>query len=225
MTTAAAAAAAAPSGERDTAGVAGHPKGLMTLFFTEMWERFSYYGMRAFLVLFMVAPVTAGGLGLPDATAGMIYGMYTSMVYMLSVPGGWIADRFLGQQNAVLYGGILIMAGHISLAIPAYATFYLGLSLVALGTGLLKPNISSIVGQLYGPEDKRRDSGFTIFYMGINLGAFLAPLVCGVFLAQSETFKNFLDSVGIARENAWHFAFGAAAVGMFFGLVQYIIGR
>jgi POT family proton-dependent oligopeptide transporter len=209
----------------DTSGVAGHPRGLMTLFFTEMWERFSYYGMRAFLVLFMVTPVESGGLGFADARAGVIYGTYTAMVYMLSVPGGWIADRFLGQQNAVIYGGILIKAGHNCLAIPAYATFYLGLSLVALGTGLLKPNISSIVGQLYGADDKRRDSGFTIFYMGINLGAFLAPLVCGTFLAQSETFKNFLDSVGIARENAWHFAFGAAAVGMFFGLVQYMIGR
>src|SRR6185369_13078438 len=138
----------------DTAGVAGHPRGLMTLFFTEMWERFSYYGMRAFLMLFMVAPVAAGGLGLPDATAGVIYGMYTSMVYLLSVPGGWVADRFLGQQNAVLYGGVLIMAGHISLAFPATATFFLGLALVSLGTGLLKPNISTIVGQLYGAGDK-----------------------------------------------------------------------
>src|SRR5215207_9821662 len=117
----------------DTSGIAGHPKGLMTLFFTEMWERFSYYGMRAFLVLFMVAPVERGGLGFPDTRAGVIYGTYTAMVYMLSVPGGWIADRFLGQQNAVLYGGILIMFGHISLAVPSLATFYLGLALVALG--------------------------------------------------------------------------------------------
>jgi POT family proton-dependent oligopeptide transporter len=209
----------------DTSGIAGHPRGLMTLFFTEMWERFSYYGMRAFLVLFMVTPVAAGGLGFEDARAGIVYGTYTAMVYLLSVPGGWIADRFVGQQNAVLYGGILIMAGHISLAVPAGPTFYIGLALVALGTGLLKPNISSIVGQLYGPEDKRRDSGFTIFYMGINIGAFLAPLVCGTFLAESETFRGWLRSAGIAPESAWHFAFAAAAVGMFFGLVQYMIGR
>ncbi len=209
----------------DTSGIAGHPKGLMTLFFTEMWERFSYYGMRAFLLLFMVAPVAAGGLGFDDVRAGVIYGMYTASVYMLSVPGGWIADRFLGQQQAVLYGGILIMSGHVSLAFPYVGTFYMGLALVALGTGLLKPNISSIVGQLYAQGDVRRDAGFTIFYMGINVGAFIAPLFCGTFLAESETFRNWLQSYGISPHAAWHFAFGAAAVGMFLGLVQYVIGR
>jgi proton-dependent oligopeptide transporter, POT family len=219
------AAAIEPTTETDTSGFAGHPRGLMTLFFTEMWERFSYYGMRAFLMLFMVARVESGGLGLPDATAGVIYGMYTSMVYLLSVPGGWIADRFLGQQRAVLYGGTLIMAGHVSLAIPAGSTFYLGLALVALGTGLLKPNISSIVGQLYRKGDTRRDAGFTIFYMGINLGAFLAPLVCGAFLAESQTFKDMLKAMHVSPHASWHFAFGAAAVGMFLGLVQYTIGR
>ena len=219
------AGAVEPTPETDTSGFAGHPRGLMTLFFTEMWERFSYYGMRAFLMLFMVASAENGGLGLPDATAGVIYGMYTAMVYLLSVPGGWIADRFLGQQRAVLYGGTLIMAGHISLAVPAGSTFYLGLALVALGTGLLKPNISSIVGQLYTRGDGRRDAGFTIFYMGINLGAFLAPLVCGAFLAESETFKQMLRAMGISPSASWHFAFGAAAVGMFFGLVQYAFGR
>jgi POT family proton-dependent oligopeptide transporter len=203
----------------------GHPRGLSTLFFTEMWERFSYYGMRAFLVLFMVTPTASGGLGFGDARAGMIYGIYTSMVYMLSVPGGWIADRFIGQQKAVLYGGVLIMSGHVSLALPSMATFYLGLTLVALGTGLLKPNISAIVGQLYGKEDKRRDAGFTIFYMGINTGAFLAPLFCGTFLAESQTFKDWLSSAGISPSSAWHFAFGAAAVGMGLGLIQYMIGR
>src|SRR5688572_7860949 len=134
-----------PAGDRS---FFGHPIGLSTLFFTEMWERFSYYGMRAFLVLFMTAPVAAGGLGFSGARAGIIYGVYTSMVYMLSVPGGWIADRFIGQQQAVLYGGVGIMAGHIFLAVPAGPTFYVGLALVALGTGLLKPNISTIVGQL-----------------------------------------------------------------------------
>jgi proton-dependent oligopeptide transporter, POT family len=214
-----------PDPARDTGGIAGQPRGLMTLFFTEMWERFSYYGMRAFLVLFMVAPVESGGLGFPDGRAGIIYGMYTAMVYMLSVPGGWIADRFVGQQNAVLYGGVLIMAGHICLAMPVGATFYIGLALVALGTGLLKPNVSSIVGQLYSEEDKRRDSGFTIFYMGINLGAFAAPLICGAFFAESETFRAWLSSVGIDPRSAWHFAFGSAAVGMFFGLVQFMLGR
>lgn len=196
----------------DTSGIGGHPRGLTTLFFTEMWERFSYYGMRAFLLLFMITPVAAGGLGFSDVRSGLIYGVYTSMVYLLSVPGGWIADRFVGQQNAVLYGGILIMSGHISLAMPTVTTFYIGLALVALGTGMLKPNISTIVGQLYSKEDKRRDSGFTIFYMGINLGAFMAPIVCGTFLAESETFKGWLKTMGISPNAAWHFAFGAAAV-------------
>jgi proton-dependent oligopeptide transporter, POT family len=203
----------------------GHPRGLMTLFFTEMWERFSYYGMRAFLLLFMVTPVAAGGLGFSDVRGGVIYGVYTSMVYLLSVPGGWIADRFVGQQNSVLYGGLLIMSGHISLAMPTMPTFYMGLALVALGTGMLKPNISTIVGQLYSKEDKRRDAGFTIFYMGINLGAFIAPLICGTFLAESETFRGWLKTIGISPNAAWHFAFGAAAVGMAAGLIQYWAGR
>jgi proton-dependent oligopeptide transporter, POT family len=205
-------------------GFFGHPRGLKTLFFTELWERFSYYGMRAFLVLYMVTDPEVGGLGLSPTHAGLIYGLYTSMVYMLSVPGGWIADRFLGQQRAVLLGGIGIMSGHIVLAIPAVSTFYLGLALVALGTGLLKPNISTLVGQLYGTEDGRRDAGFSIFYMGINIGAFLAPLVCGAYLAESESFRGLLASIGISPRAAWHFAFGAAAVGMFFGLVQYLVG-
>lgn len=213
---------AVKSGEKE---FFGHPRGLMTLFFTEMWERFSYYGMRAFLLLFMVTPAAAGGLGFSNVRSGLIYGLYTSMVYMLSVPGGWIADRFIGQQNAVMYGGLLIMAGHISLALPSLSTFYLGLALVALGTGLLKPNISTIVGQLYSKDDNRRDAGFTIFYMGINLGAFIAPLVCGTFLAESETFRGWLSSAGIAPTSAWHFAFGAAAVGMGLGQIQYFFGR
>ncbi len=202
-----------------------HPPGLSTLFFTEMWERFSYYGMRAFLVLFMVTPAAAGGLGYSDARAGMIYGLYTSMVYLLSVPGGWLADRILGQQRAVLVGGLLITAGHVSLALPALPTFYLGLCLVALGTGLLKPNISTLVGRLYDHEDGRRDAGFTIFYMGINLGAFAAPLVCGTLLAESETVRRSLKSLGLPPSAAWHLAFGAAGVGMIFGLVQYVLGR
>ncbi len=204
---------------------ARHPRGLSTLFFTEMWERFSYYGMRAFLVLFMVASPAAGGLGFSDAHAGMIYGLYTSMVYLLSVPGGWLADRFLGQQRAVLIGGLLITAGHVSLAVPAIPTFYLGLCLVAMGTGLLKPNISTLVGRLYEKEDGRRDAGFTIFYMGINLGAFAAPLVCGTWLAESESFREWLKGRGLPPSVAWHVAFGAAAVGMLLGLAQYVLGR
>ena len=142
-------------------------------------------------------PTPAKGQGLPDATAGVIYGMYTAMVYLLSVPGGWIADRFLGQQRAVLYGGALIMAGHVSLALPAHATFYLDLSLVALGTGLLKPNVSTLVGSLYRPGDTRRDAGFSLFYMGINLGAFIGPLIAG-YLAQRVD---------------WHIGFASAGIG------------
>src|SRR5436190_4803412 len=147
----------------------GHPRGLSTLFFTEMWERFSYYGMRALLILFMTASTASGGLGFDTASAGAVYGVYTSMVYLPSLPGGWIADRLLGQRRAVLYGGILIACGHYSMAVPALSTFYLGLVLIVIGTGLLKANISVLVGQLYAPDDHRRDAGFSIYYMGINV--------------------------------------------------------
>ncbi|HUF34874.1 MAG TPA: peptide MFS transporter [Gemmatimonadales bacterium] len=201
----------------------GHPRGLSVLFFTEMWERFSYYGMRAILILFMTASVATGGLGFDTAKAGAVYGTYVSLVYITSLPGGWLADRFLGQRRATLYGGVLIMLGHISLAFPSLSTFYAGLGLVVLGTGLLKPNISTMVGGLYTPEDVRRDAGFSVYYMGINLGAFIAPLVCG-WLAQSETFRGILASAGLAPESAWHWGFGMAAVGMFFGLIQYVTG-
>jgi POT family proton-dependent oligopeptide transporter len=186
----------------------GHPRGLSTLFFTEMWERFSYYGMRALLILFMTAAPASGGLGFDTATAGAVYGLYTSMVYLLTLPGGWIADRWLGQRRGVLYGGILIASGHFSMAVPSISTFYLGLVLIVIGTGLLKGNIAVLVGQLYAPNDNRRDAGFSIYYMGINLGAFLAPLVCG-YLGQ--------------RVN-WHLGFAAAGVGMVFGLIQYVLG-
>jgi POT family proton-dependent oligopeptide transporter len=192
----------------DTAGIAGHPSGLTTLFFTEFWERFSFYGMRALLILFMTATAANGGLGLDTATAAAIYGFYTSAVYFMGIPGGWIADRLLGQRNAVLYGGILIAMGHYSMALNMKPTFYAGLVLIVLGTGLLKPNISSIVGQLYAPGDKRRDAGFSIFYMGINMGAFLSPLVCGY----------------LGQRVGWHWGFGAAGVGMTLGLVQYVVG-
>jgi POT family proton-dependent oligopeptide transporter len=186
----------------------GHPRGLSTLFFTEMWERFSFYGMRALLMLYMTAPLTAGGLGFDTARGGAIYGLYTSMVYMTTLPGGWVADRLIGQRRAVLYGGMLIALGHFCMAIAVITTFYLGLFLIVIGTGLLKGNVSVIVGQLYAQDDQRRDAGFSIFYMGINLGAFIAPLICG-YLGQR------ID---------WHLGFASAGVGMVIGLVQYVAG-
>src|SRR5882724_586087 len=201
----------------------GQPLGLSTLFFTEMWERFSFYGMRALLLLFMTAAVSAGGLGWETAKAGPIYGLYTAMVYLTALPGGWIADRFIGQRRSVLYGGILIACGHLSLTFHSLPTFYLGLFLIVDGTGLLKPNISTMVGSLYTQDDPRRDAGFSIFYMGINIGAFLAPLVCG-FLAQSDTFKGFLAGIGVSPASSWHWGFGAATVGMTLGVIQYIVG-
>ena len=185
----------------------GHPRGLMTLFFTEMWERFSYYGMRALLVLFMTDQVMNGGMGLTDQSATAIYGIYTALVYVVALPGGWMADRLLGAQKAVFYGGIVIMIGHFVLAIPSTQAFFLGLIFVVAGTGLLKPNVSAVVGDLYPQGDPRRDAGFSIFYMGINTGAFLGPLVCG-WLAQSSGL-------------GWHWGFAAAGVGMLLGVIQF----
>lgn len=196
-----------PAGSLDTAFF-GHPRGLSTLFFTEMWERFSYYGMRALLILFMTASVATGGLGFDTATAGAVYGLYTSMVYMTTLPGGWIADRLIGQRRAVLYGGIIIALGHFCMAFSSLTTFYVGLFLIVIGTGLLKGNVSVIVGQLYAKDDIRRDAGFSIFYMGINLGAFIAPLVCGY----------------LGQEVSWHLGFAAAGVGMTLGVIQYVLG-
>ena len=187
----------------------GHPRGLATLFFTEMWERFSYYGMRAILILFMVAPVSHGGLGFATATAGVIYGLYTSMVYLVSVPGGWVADRILGQRRAVLYGGVLIVLGQFSLGVSKLPFFYLGLGLLVCGTGLLKANVSTIVGQLYAQGDVRRDAGFSIFYMGINLGAFVSPLVVGY----------------VGQRINWNLGFVLAGFGMTLGLIQYSLGN
>jgi POT family proton-dependent oligopeptide transporter len=201
----------------------GHPIGLSTLFFTEMWERFSYYGMRGFLILFMGAPLAAGGMGLDNVTATAIYGTYTAMVYLMSVPGGWLADRVFGQRKSVLYGGILIAVGHFTLALPSSSTFFFGLIFIVLGTGLLKPNISVIVGQLYAAGDVRRDAAFSIFYMGINLGGFLGPAVTG-YLAQQESFRNMIVGWGFDPNSTWHFAFGAAGVGMTLGLIQYVLG-
>src|SRR6476659_4830061 len=202
----------------------GHPGGLSTLFFTEMWERFSYYGMRAILLLYMTKTFAEGGLGLDEKYAGLIYGTYVSSVWYLPLPGGWIADRILGAKRAVLIGAIIIACGHYSMAINSKLTFYAGLILIACGTGLLKPNISAMVGQLYSEEDKRRDAGFSIFYMGINLGAFLSPIVVG-FLAQSAWFRNFITSMGFNPNAAWHFGFAAAGVGMTLGLIQYLLGQ
>lgn len=201
-----------------------HPSGLTTLFFAELWERFSYYGMRALLVLFMVAPVQAGGLGFTTAEAALVYGNYTMAVYMLSIPGGFVADRWIGASRAVVIGGSIIAAGHFALAVPRLPFFYLGLVLIVLGTGLFKPSISALVGGLYGDKDPRRDAGFSIFYMGINVGAFLAPLVTG-FLAQGVLFKSWLGAVSIAPESSWHFGFAAAGVGMVLGLLVYAGGR
>src|SRR2546422_10871227 len=157
--------------QTDVTGWAGHPRGLSTLFFTEMWERFSYYGMRAFLILYMTAPAAAGGLGFADTDAASIYGTYTGSVWGAAILGGLVADRWLGQYRSVLIGGIVIALGHFTLAFHPLPFLYAGLTLIVLGTGLLKPNISTIVGSLYEPGDERRDAGFSIFYMGINLGA------------------------------------------------------
>lgn len=182
----------------------GHPRGLGLLFGVEMWERFSYYGMRALLVLYLV-----NGLHWSDRDAANLYGTYTGLVYGVQIIGGFLADRFLGTRRSLLIGGIIIALGHFVLAIPTGAMLYLGLGLVVAGTGLFKPNVSTMVGQLYAPGDSRRDAGFTIFYMGINLGATFAPLVTGY----------------LAQRVGWHWGFGAAGVGMVLGLIVYVWGR
>jgi POT family proton-dependent oligopeptide transporter len=200
----------------------GHPIGLSNLFFTEMWERFSYYGMRAFLIYYLLAPKELGGQGLAEGTAGSVFAVFASSVYFLALPGGWIADRFLGQRKGVIVGGIGIAAGNAVLAIPGLDDFfYLGLVLIALGTGFLKPNISTLVGQLYKEGDPRRDAGYTIYYMGINLGAFIAPLICG-YLAQDPGFRSWIAELGLDPNLVWNFAFGAAAIGMIAGLIQFV---
>ncbi len=201
----------------------GHPAGLSTLFFTEMWERLSYYGARAFLFIFMTTTIAKGGLGMSDASAGLVMALYMSSVYLLSLPGGWIADRFLGQRRAVTLGGIGIMLGNVALALPSNDFFYPGLALIAIGTGLLKPNISTIVGQLYKKDDLRRDAGYTIYYMGINIGAFFAPFI-GWLMAESQGFRVMLADHGIDPNMAWKFAYAVPAVGMAFGVVQYLLG-
>lgn len=193
----------------------GHPRGLGTLFFTEMWERFSYYGMRALLILYMTAAATGAnpGLGLATPDAAAIYGIYTAFVYLMALPGGWVADRFWGARNTVFVGGCIIAAGHFTMAapllgLPEMACFIPGLTLIVLGTGLLKPNISVMVGDLYPEGGGRRDAGFCIFYMGINLGGLFGPLVCSL----------------LAESIDWHWGFSAAGVGMVLGLIQYRFG-
>jgi POT family proton-dependent oligopeptide transporter len=189
----------------------GHPVGLYVLFFTEMWERFSYYGMRAILVLYLVAQTQDdnAGLGWTNGEALALYGWYTMLVYVASIPGGWIADKFLGQKKSVLYGGILLVAGHSVLAIEEMWAFYAGLGLIIAGVGLLKPNISTMVGGLYKKGDIRRDKGFTIFYIGINIGAFLSSLIVGT----------------VGEVYGWHYGFGLAGIGMALGLIQYLLGQ
>jgi len=190
-------------------GFFGHPKGLFTLFFTEFWERFSYYGMRAILVYYMYYEVSQGGLGLDEDLALSIMSIYGALVYMSGIIGGWLADRIFGTSNAVFYGGIFIMLGHIVLAIPGNLTmFFISMFLIVIGTGLLKPNVSSMVGDIYDMQDNRRDSGFSIFYMGINLGGFISPII-----------------VGSVMNTSFHLGFGIAAIGMFFGLVLFLLTK
>jgi POT family proton-dependent oligopeptide transporter len=185
----------------------GHPKGLSTLFMTEMWERLSYYGMRAILLLYMTAELEKGGLGWDTRSAAAIYGLYTSSVWFLPLVGGWLADRYIGAKRATLIGGIIITMGHFLLAFPPIPFFYAGLIFVSVGTGFLKSNISKMVGDLYTRDDDRRDAGFSIFYMGINTGALLAPFVCGTLAVYN-----------------WHWGFAAAGVGMLLGIIQYVFG-
>ena len=228
-TAAPSAAARAPAGGT----FLGHPRGLATLFFTEMWERFSYYGMRALLALFMTTAAAGAnpGLGFGEATTGAVYGLYTSMVYLLTLPGGWIADNLWGQRKAVFVGGCIIALGHFTLAaplvgLPDVPSFFLGLLFVAVGTGLLKANVSTMVGDLYpepgeaATEQERqawaakRDSAFSIFYMGINIGAMLGPFIC-------STLGEGFDWWGFQFEGSWHLGFSAAGFGMILGLIQY----
>jgi POT family proton-dependent oligopeptide transporter len=198
-----------PGPPRDRGGFFGQPRGLSTLFFTEMWERFSYYGVRPLLILYMAAALADGGFGFTRLQASAIVGIYAASVYLASLPGGWIADRLLGLRRSILTGAALISSGHISIGVSAFlggrVPFFLGLVLIVLGTGLLKPNISAIVGDLYPEGGARRDAGFSIFYMGINSGAFLGQLVTGV----------------LGEKVGWHWGFGAAGVGMLIGLTVF----
>lgn len=189
----------------------GHPKGLYILFFTELWERFSYYGMRAILVLYLISTASGDnpGYGWEESDALVLYGWYTMLVYVMSIPGGWLADRFWGQKRTVLIGGLLLCAGHGILAVDHIYAFYAGLALIVLGVGGLKPNISTMVGGLYPVGDERRDKGFTIFYIGINIGAFLSALIVGY----------------IGENHGWHYGFGLAGIGMLLGQAVFMWGQ
>ncbi len=189
----------------------GHPTGLYVLFITEMWERFSFYGMRAILTLYLVAKTTNenSGLGWSNMEALKLYGWYTMFVYLMSIPGGYIADKYLGQKKAVMYGGFLLIAGHTILAFQDMWSFYTGLVLIVLGVGMLKPNISTMVGGLYQKRDIRRDKGFTIFYIGINIGAFLSSIIVGY----------------VGEKIGWHYGFALAGIGMAFGMLIYYFGQ
>jgi POT family proton-dependent oligopeptide transporter len=190
--------------------ILGQPAGLATLFFTEMWERLSYYGMRALLILFLVDQVAHGGLGLDDRTASAIYGMYVGGTYLSCLPGGWLGDRVLGSQRAVLIGGIVITLGHLLLGVaPSSQVFFLGLLVIVIGTGLLKPSAAALVAQLYPEGGARRDAGFTIYYVGVNVGATLGPLIAGL----------------LAVRYGWPAGFMTAAAGMSVGVLQFVWGR
>ncbi|MDQ8704439.1 peptide MFS transporter [Streptomyces sp. LHD-70] len=187
----------------------GQPRGLLTLSGLEVWERFSFLGMQAILVLFFADSVADDGLGMDAGTAASVSAAYGTLVYLVSVAGGWLADRILGSYRAVLWGGILIACGHYSMAVPTATMTWVGLGLISAGTGLLKPNVANMVGKLYGTEDDRRDAGFALYYMGINIGAFLGPLITG----------------WLGEHQGWHWGFSAAAIGMTLGLIQYVAGR
>jgi POT family proton-dependent oligopeptide transporter len=203
-----------------TLGFGGHPAGLAALFFTEMWERFSFYGLQALLILYLVLPVDEGGLGFSVGHAAMVYGNYTMSVYLLSVVGGYVADRWLGAARAVMCGGIVIIVGHACLASGAVGPLFGGLACVAVGTALLKPNITGLVGRLYAVDDSRRDAGYSLYYMGISVGALIAPIICG-YLAQGAGFRRWLAASGLDARSSWHWGFAAAGVGMCFGLAVF----
>ena len=208
----------------ETAQFFGHPRGLATLFFTEMWERFSFTGMQSLLFFFATAPLAQGGLGWSVASAGGLLGLYGALAFIGSIGGGWLADSWLGQRRAVSYGCVLIMLGHICMIGHGEGFLLGGLALLLLGMSMFKANMNTMVGMLYAPGDRRRDAGFSIFYMGISVGSVLAPLVCG-FLAQSDQFRDLLRSWGMRPERSWHWGFGSAAVGMSLGLTQYWAGQ
>jgi len=202
-------ASAPDAGGHAAATIFGHPRGLATLFFTEMWERFTYYGIQSILILFLVTASGRGGLGFSDRSASDIWGLYAGGTYLLSLLGGWIADRLIGGRLAITAGGVLITAGNALLAAGGTRLFFLGLLLNVLGVGLLKPNVSATVGELYPEGGSRRDAGFSIFYIGINIGSLLGPMIVPI----------------VAQDYGWHAGFGLPAIGMLFGIAQFLVTR